>query len=202
MFKKILFIILGFLAIPIASAKTLLIVGDSISTGLGINPSKGWVMLLNQRLQAQHYNYQVVNASISGDTTSNGLIRLPTLLKEHKPAIVIIELGGNDGLRATPPKLIQQNLMAMVNLAKQAKAKVLLIGIELPPNYGTQYADKFIAVFSSVARDQQIELVPSVVDNIGGHSDLMQADGIHPNTKAQLIVLEAIWKQLAALLTK
>lgn len=202
MFKKTVIIILGLFAIPLVSAKTLLIVGDSISAGFGIEQGKGWVALLEQRLQAQHYNYQVVNASISGDTTSNGLTRMPALLAEYKPAVVLIELGGNDGLRAIPPKQIQQNLSAMVELAKRAKAEVLLIGIELPPNYGNQYLEKFIAVFPAVAKEQQVELVPSIVANTGGNSELMQADGVHPNTKAQPIVLEDVWKQLVALLIK
>lgn len=202
MFKKTVIIILGLFAIPLVSAKTLLIVGDSISAGFGIEQGKGWVALLEQRLQTQHYNYQVVNASISGDTTSNGLTRMPALLAEYKPAVVLIELGGNDGLRAIPPKQIQQNLSAMVELAKQAKAEVLLVGIELPPNYGKQYLEKFIAVFPAVAKEQQVKLVPSIVANTGGHSELMQADGVHPNTKAQPIVLEDVWKQLVALLIK
>lgn len=202
MFKKTVIIILGLFAIPLVSAKTLLIVGDSISAGFGIEQGKGWVALLEQRLQTQHYNYQVVNASISGDTTNNGLTRMPALLAEYKPAVVLIELGGNDGLRAIPPKQIQQNLSAMVELAKQAKAEVLLVGIELPPNYGKQYLEKFIAVFPAVAKEQQVKLVPSIVANTGGNSELMQADGVHPNTKAQPIVLEDVWKQLVALLIK
>lgn len=202
MFKKTVIIILGLFAIPLVSAKTLLIVGDSISAGFGIEQGKGWVALLEQRLQTQHYNYQVVNASISGDTTSNGLTRMPALLAEYKPAVVLIELGGNDGLRAIPPKQIQQNLSAMVELAKRAKAEVLLVGIELPPNYGNQYLEKFIAVFPAVAKEQQVKLVPSIVANTGGNSELMQADGVHPNTKAQPIVLEDVWKQLVALLIK
>lgn len=202
MFKKTVIIILGLFAIPLVSAKTLLIVGDSISAGFGIEQGKGWVALLEQRLQTQHYNYQVVNASISGDTTSNGLTRMPALLAEYKPAVVLIELGGNDGLRAIPPKQIQQNLSTMVELAKRAKAEVLLVGIELPPNYGNQYLEKFIAVFPAVAKEQQVKLVPSIVANTGGNSELMQADGVHPNTKAQPIVLEDVWKQLVALLIK
>lgn len=200
MLKKLLVIILTLVTIPLAGAKTLLIIGDSISAGFGIEQGKGWVTLLEQRLKDQQYDYQVINASISGDTTTNGLTRIGTLLTEYKPSVVVIEMGGNDGLRATPPQQIKQNLTAMVNLAKQAKAKVLLVGIQLPPNYGIQYLERFETVYPEVAKEQQVALLASIVVNTGGKVELMQADGVHPNTKGQQVLLEDVWKQLKPLL--
>lgn len=185
--------------IPIASGKTLLIVGDSISAGFGIEVGQGWVSLLEQRLKDKQYNYQLINASISGDTSTNGVARLPNLLEKYKPDVVIIELGGNDGLRGTPPKLIEQNLTQMVSLAKQ-QATVLLVGIQLPPNYGQQYLDRFVAVYPAVAKEQEVSLLPSIVVNTGGNPDLMQADGVHPNTKGQAIIMEDVWQKLQPLL--
>lgn len=185
---------------PLAGAKTLLIVGDSISAGYGIEQGSGWVTLLEQRLKDQQYDYQVINASISGDTTANGLARIGALLSEYKPRVVVIEMGGNDGLRATPPQQIKQNLTAMVNLVKQTKANILLVGIQLPANYGVQYLEKFEAVYPEVAKEQQVALLASIVANTGGKAELMQADGIHPNTKGQQILLEDVWQQLKPLL--
>lgn len=186
---------------PLASGKTLLIVGDSISAGFGIEEGQGWVTLLEKRLQQQNYDYTVINASISGDTTSNGLARLPFLLEQYKPEVVIIETGGNDGLRGTPPQKIKQNLTEMVSLAKK-QAKVLLIGIQLPPNYGNQYLERFLAIYPAVAEQQEIALLPSIVANTGGKPELMQADGVHPNTQGQAILLEDVWVKLQPLLHK
>ena len=199
MFKRVLIIIMVLFTIPIASGKTLLIVGDSISAGFGIEVGQGWVNLLEQRLKDKQYNYQLINASISGDTSTNGVARLPNLLEKYKPDVVVIELGGNDGLRGTPPKLIEQNLTQMVSLAKQ-QATVLLVGIQLPPNYGQQYLDRFVAVFPTVAKEQEVALLPSIVVNTGGNPDLMQADGVHPNTKGQAIIMEDVWQKLQPLL--
>lgn len=199
MFKRVLIIIMALFTIPIASGKTLLIVGDSISAGFGIEVGQGWVSLLEQRLKDKQYNYQLINASISGDTSTNGVARLPNLLEKYKPDVVVIELGGNDGLRGTPPKLIEQNLTQMVSLAKQ-QATVLLVGIQLPPNYGQQYLDRFVAVYPAVAKAQEVALLPSIVVNTGGNPDLMQADGVHPNTKGQAIIMEDVWQKLQPLL--
>lgn len=201
MFKKILFLIIALFTMPFASGETLLIVGDSISAGYGIDVSKGWVRLLEQRLNDQHYDYNIINASISGDMTSNGLVRLPDLLEKYQPSVVIIEMGGNDGLRGVSPKLIQQNLEQMVRQAK-LHAKVLLVGVQLPPNYGQQYLDRFIAIYPTIAKEQQVELLDSIVKNTGGNADLMQSDGIHPNEKGQPILLDDIWKKLLPLLDK
>lgn len=199
MFKKILIIIIALFTIPLASGKTLLIVGDSISAGFGIEVGQGWVNLLEQRLKEKNYDYQLINASISGDTSTNGAARLPALLEKYQPQVVVIELGGNDGLRGTPPKLIEQNLSQMVSLAKQ-QAKVLLVGIQLPPNYGQQYLERFIAVYPAVAEQQQVPLLPSIVANTGARPELMQQDGVHPNTKGQAVILEDIWQKLEPLL--
>lgn len=199
MFQKILLVIIALFTVSVASGKTLLIVGDSISAGYGVDISKGWVKLLEQRLKSEHYDYEVINASVSGDVTSNGLARLPALLEKYRPAIVIIEMGGNDGLRATPPKIIQQNLSQMVQQAKQ-QSKVLLVGIQLPPNYGELYLERFSAMYPAVANEQQVALLDSIVKNTGGNADLMQADGIHPNEKGQPIILDDIWEKLVPLL--
>ena len=190
------------LFLPMVSAKTLLIVGDSISAGFGVELGKGWVNHLEQRLKDKGYNYKVVNASISGDTSTNGAARIPALLTQYRPDVVIIELGGNDGLRATSPKMIEQNLSQMVSLAKKSNAKVLLLGIELPPNYGNQYRDRFMATYPKVAEQQQIPLVSSIVENIGGNAELMQADGIHPNALGHERVINNVWPALEPLLEK
>lgn len=201
MFKKILLVIIALFTVSVASGKTLLIVGDSISAGYGVDISKGWVKLLEQRLKNEHYNYEVINASVSGDVTSNGVARLPALLEKYRPAIVIIEMGGNDGLRGTPPKIIQQNLNQMVQQAKQ-QSKVLLVGIQLPPNYGELYLERFSAMYPAIANEQQVVLLDSIVKNTGGNADLMQSDGIHPNEAGQPIILNDIWEKLVPLLDK
>lgn len=199
MFKRTLLILTLFIA-SVVNAKTLLIVGDSISAGFGIESGKGWVSLLERKLNENSYNYSIVNASISGDTTSNGLSRFPNLLETYKPSVVVIELGGNDGLRGISPKKIKQNIEYMISLAKQANAKVLLVGIQLPPNYGAQYLQRFMSVYTELATEQQVALLDSIVANTGGNPALMQADGIHPNTEGQAILLEDVWAQLKPLL--
>lgn len=188
------------LMISIAQAKSILIVGDSISAGFGINPEKGWVKLLEDKLQREGYNYKVINSSISGDTTTNGLSRLPDLLEKHQPEITIIELGGNDGLRATSPKQISENLSQMIALSKAADSEVLLAGIQLPPNYGDAYLERFLAIYPTLAEQYQIAVLPSIVENTGGNAELMQDDGIHPNENGQPLMMEAIWGKLIPLL--
>ncbi len=183
-----------------AAAQTLLVVGDSISAGLGLDTSQGWVNLLDKRLKEQGFDYRVVNASISGDTTAGGLARLPALLSEQKPALVVIELGGNDGLRGMAPAQLQQNLNAMVQQSRQAGARVVLLGMRLPPNYGQRYTDAFAQVFQSVANEQKIALVPFFLDGVGGVQDMMQADGIHPAVAAQPRLLDNVWPTLKPLL--
>jgi acyl-CoA thioesterase-1 len=183
-----------------AAAQTLLVVGDSISAGLGLDTSQGWVNLLDKRLKEQGFDYRVVNASISGDTTAGGLARLPALLSEQKPKLVVIELGGNDGLRGMAPAQLQQNLSGMVEQSQKAGAKVILLGMRLPPNYGQRYTDAFAKVFDSVADEQKIPLVPFFLEGVGGVQDMMQADGIHPAVAAQPKLLDNVWPTLKPLL--
>ncbi|MBB4862380.1 acyl-CoA thioesterase-1 [Pseudomonas nitritireducens] len=183
-----------------AAAQTLLVVGDSISAGLGLDTSQGWVSLLDKRLQEQGFDYRVVNASISGDTTAGGLARLPALLSEQKPKLVVIELGGNDGLRGMAPAQLQQNLNAMAQQSQQAGARVILLGMRLPPNYGQRYTDAFAKVYGSVASEQKIPLVPFFLEGVGGVPGMMQADGIHPAVGAQPRLLDNVWPTLKPLL--
>ncbi|MAB98232.1 MAG: arylesterase [Pseudomonadaceae bacterium] len=183
-----------------AAASTVLVVGDSISAAFGLDTRQGWVALLQERMAAEGFSEHVVNASISGDTTAGGASRLPTLLQEHKPKVVVVELGGNDGLRGLAPVQMQQNLSSMIEQSKQAGAEVLLLGMQLPPNYGKRYTTAFANVFSDLAREQQVALVPFLLEGVGGVPRLMQADGIHPAAEAQSILLENVWPQLKPLL--
>lgn len=185
---------------PLAMARTLLVVGDSISAGYGLAEGQGWVRLLERRLQEQKSDYQVVNASISGDTTAGGLARLPRLLADHRPAVVAIELGGNDGLRGQPLAQFQRNLTALVEQAKAKGARVLLLGMRLPPNYGPRYTDGFAQVYVDVAKAQQVALVPFLLEGVGGDPAFMQPDGIHPQANAQQRLLDNAWPQLQPLL--
>ncbi len=183
-----------------AMASTVLVVGDSISAGLGLETSQGWVNLMQKRLEEGGFEQKVVNASISGDTSAGGLARLPALLSEHKPSLVIIELGGNDGLRGQPPAQLQQNLASMVEQSQKAGAKVLLLGMRLPPNYGERYNKAFAAAFSNVAAEKKLPLVPFFLEGVGGVPELMQADGIHPTAGAQSRLLENAWPTIKPLL--
>lgn len=189
------------LAQPLRAAdQVLLVLGDSISAGYGLNPEQSWVTLLQQRLSAKGFGYRVVNASISGNTSGDGLGRLPALLASHRPALVIVELGGNDGLRGYPIKTLRHNLSQLITLSREAGAKVLLAGIEIPPNYGKRYSDQFRASFSDVASATDTPLVPFILDGIGTDPELMQRDGIHPTAEAQPKLLDNIWPTLQPLL--
>ncbi|MEX6502825.1 arylesterase [Pseudomonas zhanjiangensis] len=183
-----------------ASAASLLVVGDSISAAFGLDTRQGWVALLQTRLTGRGYDYQVVNASISGDTSAGGAARLPGLLVEHRPDLVIVELGGNDGLRGQPPAQLQQNLANMVRQSQEAGAKVLILGMKLPPNYGQRYTTAFAEVFPKVARETGAALVPFLLEGIGGVPSMMQRDGIHPTAQAQSRLLENVWPHLQPLL--
>ncbi|WP_280288648.1 arylesterase [Pseudomonas sp. BN417] len=183
-----------------AMAGTLLVVGDSISAALGLETSQGWVSLLEKRLAEKGYQQRVVNASISGDTSAGGLARLPALLAEHKPELVIIELGGNDGLRGQPPAQLQQNLAGMIDSARGQGATVLLLGMRLPPNYGARYTTAFANVYSALAAEKQVPLVPFFLEGVGGVPDMMQSDGIHPQAKAQPRLLDNLWPTLEPML--
>lgn len=183
-----------------AAAGTILIVGDSISAALGLDTRLGWASLLKQRLKEQGYNDLVVNASISGDTSAGGLARLPALLTEHKPQVVIIELGANDGLRGQPPAQLKQNLAEMIDKSQKAGAKVLLLGMLLPPNYGPRYTQAFAKVYSDLGREKKVALVPFFMEGVGGHPEFIQADGLHPKANAQGRLLDNVWPTLKPLL--
>jgi acyl-CoA thioesterase-1 len=158
--------------------------------------SDGWVYLLQQRLDSQQINYRVINASISGDTTAGGLARLAAPLKRHRPKIIILELGANDGLRGLSLAQMKQNLEKMITLSKENGATVILTGMQLPPNYGPLYTNKFQQTYRELASEHNVLLVPFLLENVGGKSSLIQADGLHPNEKAQPIILENIWQEL------
>lgn len=178
-----------------ASAQGILIVGDSISAAFGLEIDQGWTALLEERLEQEGADIQVMNASVSGDTTAGGLARLPRLLEQHQPDLVVIELGGNDGLRGMPPTNMQQNLSAMVEQSIEAGAEVLLLGMRIPPNYGVRYTQAFEKVFVDVSEEYDVELMPFVLEGIAGEADqsLMQSDGIHPTAEAQSLILDNVW---------
>jgi acyl-CoA thioesterase-1 len=184
----------------LADPPTLLVLGDSISAAYGIDTDEGWVALLQQRLNGDGFNYRVVNASVSGDTTRTGLNRLDDALRQYKPAIVIVALGGNDGLRGLPFSEIESSLNGIIELSQQQGAKVLLTGVRLPPNYGAFYNTRFAKLFRQLADSWQVALVPRLLDQVADHRELMQADGIHPVAAAQSRILENVWPHLQPLL--
>lgn len=185
------------------ATKTLLIVGDSLSAEYGLVRGSGWVALLEKRLQAENVAAKVVNASISGDTTSGGAARLGALLKQHQPTHVIIELGGNDALRGLPLKMTQENLDQMTQAAQQAGAKVLLVGMQVPPNYGADYGQQFAATFATVSKQRKAALVPFLLKGVADIPDaekMFQNDRIHPKAEAHPIMLANVWPELRKLL--
>ncbi|GJC30031.1 arylesterase [Acinetobacter sp. KAM398] len=174
----------------VVSAKTIMIVGDSLSAGYGIQPQQGWVLLLQKRLEQQYpKEHKVVNASVSGETTSGALARLPKLLQTHRPDVVVIELGGNDGLRGQPPQMIQKNLANLIQHSQKAKAKVVIFGMKMPPNYGSAYSKAFENNYKVVSQQYKVKLLPFFLEGVAGNKQLMQKDLIHPNAKAQPILL-------------
>lgn len=174
----------------VVSAKTIMIVGDSLSAGYGIQPQQGWVHLLQKRLEQQYpKQHKVVNASVSGETTSGALARLPKLLQTHRPDVVVIELGGNDGLRGQPPQMIQKNLANLIQHSQKAKAKVVIFGMKMPPNYGSAYSKAFENNYKVVSQQYKVKLLPFFLEGVAGNKQLMQKDLIHPNAKAQPILL-------------
>jgi acyl-CoA thioesterase-1 len=181
----------GLCLMPVlVSAKTIMILGDSLSAGYGIQPEQGWVNLLQKRLNQQYpKQHKVVNASVSGETTSGALARLPKLLQTHKPHIVVIELGGNDGLRGQPPQMIQKNLANLVQQSQKAKAKVILFGMKMPPNYGQSYTKAFENNYKVVSQQYKVKLLPFFLNGVAGNKNLMLQDLVHPNAKAQSILL-------------
>ena len=188
--SKLLATLLICLLPTLVSAKTILILGDSLSAGYGIDAKQGWVHLLQQRLDQQYpKQHKVVNASVSGETTSGALARLPKLLQTYKPEVVVIELGGNDGLRGQPPQMIQKNLAQLVQLIQKQKANVLLFGMKIPPNYGTAYSTAFEKNYKVVSQQYKVKLLPFFLEGVAGNKNLIQKDQIHPNAKAQPIML-------------
>ncbi len=179
-----------------AESPVILVLGDSLSAGYGIPVEKGWVSLLQRRLVESGFPYRVVNASISGDTTSGGLSRLPAALELHRPAIVVLELGANDGLRGQPPMAMSRNLSQMIERSQQAGARVLLAEMRIPPNYGPLYAQKFQATFGELAQHYAIPLIPFLLDGVAGNPALIQDDGLHPRAEAQPRILDNVWAVL------
>jgi acyl-CoA thioesterase-1 len=186
-----------------ADPATILVFGDSISAGFGLaSVASGWVALLQTKLDTAGYGYRVVNASVSGETTAGGLARIPRALSVHRPQIVVLELGGNDGLRALPVANMRANLAEMVRLARASGAAVLLLGIRIPPNYGPEYTQEFFDSYAVVARDLHVPVVPFLLDGIALSPELMQADGIHPDEQGQGRLVANVWPALQPLLAK
>jgi len=183
-----------------APQRSILVYGDSLSAAYGIAQARGWVALLGERLKRERPDYSVVNASISGETTAGGRARLQGALERHKPAIVVLELGANDGLRGLPLKQMQENLAAMIREAQAAGARVLVVGMKMPPNYGPDYTRDFEAAFAQAARRHKAALVPFLLEDFAEKPGLFQPDRIHPNEAAQPLMLERVWKELRRLL--
>ena len=180
----------------------ILVVGDSISAGYGLIPGQGWVTLLQQRLKREGYGYRVVNASVTGETTDGGVQRLARTLAQHHPAVVIIELGGNDGLRGLPVSRVSANLDLLIMKSRAAGARVLLVAIRVPTNYGPRYTSSFQNIYTELATRYRIGLVPFLSDQAAVDLALFQPDGIHPNAQAQPILLDKLWPQLSPLLQR
>ena len=193
---KLIFVIL---LLPIGSGwaaesePVLLVYGDSLSAAYGIAEEDGWVNLLTQKLEQESFSFEVVNGSVSGETTVGGLARLPAMLNSFSPALVILELGANDGLRGLPLTVIRENLLTMIDLIQQSGADVLLAGIQIPPNYGPRYTLPFFEQFIDIAKDKDLPLVPFLIDRIPQQPELMQNDGLHPKAEAQFMILENVW---------
>jgi len=198
----VLLALLGWLPIYAASAPTIVVLGDSLSAAYGIRVEEGWVSLMQKRLTSQGYGYRVVNASVSGETTAGGLARLPRALQLHRPAIVILELGGNDGLRGLPLEQVRTNLDSMIRQSRAAGARVLLTGMRVPPNYGPAYTEKFHALYTDLARRYRLSLVPFLMEDVALDKTLLQADGLHPNERGQPVLLDEIWPLLQPLLKR
>ncbi len=180
----------------------ILVLGDSLSAGYGISTSSGWVALLQRRLEQQGYPQRVVNASISGDTTSGGLAHLPQALAQHRPQLVILELGANDGLRGLPLEEMRRNLATIIDKSREQGATLLLVGVRLPPNYGALYVKKFHDVYRQLAQNHKVAFVPHLLAGVGGRADLIQADGLHPRANAQGLILDNVWPHLLPILKR
>jgi acyl-CoA thioesterase-1 len=185
----------------LADSSVLLVMGDSLSAAYGMATDQGWVSLLQRRLHERRFDYRVVNASISGETTGGGLGRLPRMLDEHRPEVVIIELGANDGLRAIPPDQIRRNLVRMVEMSQKQGAEVLLVGVPIPANYGAAFRRLYDDQFEAVSRRTGTRLLPSLLTGVADRPQLMQQDGLHPNARAQPSLLDRVWAELEPLLS-
>ncbi|MBF6647846.1 arylesterase [Methylobacter sp. BlB1] len=183
-----------------ALAESIVVLGDSISAGYGIEVKQGWVALLQDRLAQANSPYKVVNASISGDTTAGGLARIDKILAAHKPDVVLVELGANDGLRGLPPKLMKDNLAEITQRARKAGAKVLLLSMRIPPNYGKRYTEMFYDVYPQLSKELGVPYMPFILEDVALVKELMQPDGLHPNAKAQPMIADKVWEHLQPLL--
>jgi len=184
----------------LASGGTILVLGDSLSAAYGLPRQSGWVMLLEERLGERKFNYRVVNASISGETSAGGASRIEALLRQHRPTVLILALGGNDGLRGLPAAQLQANLETMIRTARQHNARVLLAGMRMPPNFGPAYTRQFTAVYADLARRHRTAFVPFLLEGFADRPEYFLADGIHPNAAAQPLILERVWAALAPML--
>ena len=190
------------LAAPAAAQRTVLVFGDSLSAAYGLAPQQGWVHLLGERIARAQLPWKVVNASVSGETTSGGLRRLPEDLRRHQPATVVIELGANDALRGQPAAAIRDNLERMIRLVRDARAEPVLVGIMIPPNYGIDYANEFRQLYAGLAKKHRVALVPFLLAGIEEKRDFFQADQLHPTAAAQPLILDNVWPTLEPLLRK
>jgi len=190
------------IASPAALAATIMVYGDSLSAGYGLPQDRGWVSLLKRRLHDERGDYRVINASVSGETTLGGKKRIEAALRAHRPAIVVLELGANDGLRGQNLDAMRDNLDAMVLACRKSGAAVLLVGMRLPPNYGAAYAKKFHTVFEEIARRRKLAFVPFLFEGFADNRELFQADGIHPGENAQSKMLDTVWGALRPLLSR
>lgn len=200
MLRIVLIVLLWGVAGITNAATTILVFGDSLSAGYGLPQSAGWVDLLQKRLAREKYDYKVVNASLSGETTVGGKNRLDAALAQHKPSIIVLELGINDGLRGASLATIRTNLATMIAVCRKHGARVLLVGMRLPPNYGSDYAGKFQRIYAEVAKSQHVPLVPFLLEGFAGDSSAFQSDNMHPNAGTQSIMLDTVWKQLRPIL--
>jgi acyl-CoA thioesterase-1 len=198
--KTLLLLSALLLSTAAAAAPTILVFGDSLSAGHGIARQDAWPSLLETRLKDSGYSYAVVNASISGETTAGGRSRFPEALKQHQPKIVIIELGANDGLRGLPIASMRDNLTTMIRSSQQAGARVMIVGMRLPPNYGKDYTEKFANSFTELAKEHKTALVPFLFEGFAARADAFLSDGLHPTAATQPLILDTIWKQLKPLL--
>ncbi|WP_432742508.1 arylesterase [Methylobacter sp. G7] len=197
---RFLFAVIVSLMSMTATAKSIVVLGDSISAGYGIEVAQGWVALLQKKLAEKAAGYTIHNESISGDTSAGGLARIDRALTLHKPDIVIIELGANDGLRGLPPTLIKSNLAEIAHRVQLAGAKVLLLSMRIPPNYGKRYTDLFYTIYPQLATELGVPYVPFIMEDVALTKDMMQQDGLHPNANGQPVIADKVWPQLLPLL--